>query len=117
MRQKIINIIGCLVAKWILHNCDDGLVIKRRGGAEQIIKVFSAPAYRNIIKPIIKKISKGLFRVGDVVTDDGHYGEIVITNIQDNWIRGYSLKDGMVFNNLDSRNFKRVVGYVDLKIG
>ncbi len=80
-------------------------------------EVFSAPAYRNIIKPIIKKISGGLFRVGDVVTDDGHYGEIVITNIQDNWIRGYSLKDGMVFNNLDSRQFKRVVGYVDLKIG
>lgn len=54
MRQKIINTIGCLVAKWILHNCDDGLVIKRRGGAEQIIKVFSTPAYRNIIKPAIK---------------------------------------------------------------
>lgn len=117
MRQKIINAIGCLVAKWILHNCDDGLVIKRRGGEEQIIKVFSTPAYRNIIKPIIKKISEGMFRVGDVATDDGYYGEIVITNIQDNWIRGYSLKDGMVFNNLDSRKFKRVVGYVDLKIG
>ncbi len=54
MRQKIINAIGCLVAKWILHNYDDGLVIKRKGGAEQIIKVFSAPAYRNIIKPAIK---------------------------------------------------------------
>lgn len=54
MRQKIINAIGCLVAKWILHNCDDGLVIKRRGGAEQIIKVFSVPAYKNVIKPAIK---------------------------------------------------------------
>ena len=116
IRQKIINNVGCAAARWILHNCDDGLVVKRRGGAEQIIKVFSAPAYRNIIKPIIKKISEGLFRVGDVVTDDGYYGEIVITNIQDNWIKGYSLKDGMVFNNLDSRQFKRVVGYVDLKI-
>ena len=116
MKKKIINIAGCIVAKWILHNCDDGLVVKRRGGAEQIIKVFSAPAYRNIIKPSIKKISEGLFRVGDVVTDDGYYGEIVITNIQENWIKGYSLKDGMVFNNLDSRQFKRVVGYVDLKI-
>ena len=47
----------------------------------------------------------------------GRISKIVITNIQDNWIRGYSLKDGMVFNNLDSRKFKRVVGYVDLKIG
>lgn len=116
MKKKIINTIGCIVAKWILTNTKEGLVIKRKGGAEQIIKVFSVPAYKNIIKPIIKKISDGLFRVGDVVTDDGYYGEIVITNIQDNWIKGYSLKDGMVFNNLDSRQFKRVVGYVDLKI-
>lgn len=53
MKQKIVNAIGCLVAKWILHNCDDGLVIKRKGGAEQIIKVFSVPAYKNIIKPAI----------------------------------------------------------------
>lgn len=117
MKKKVINTIGCIVAKWILTNTEEGLVIKRKGGAEQIIKVFSVPAYKNIIKPIIKRAAEGLFRVGDVVTDDGYYGEIVITNIQDNWIRGYSLKDGMVFNNLDSRKFKRVVGYVDLKIG
>lgn len=54
MRQKIINAIGCLVTKWILHNFDDGLVVKRKGGAEQIIKVFSVPVYRNVIKPAIK---------------------------------------------------------------
>lgn len=51
--NKFINTIGCLAAKWILHNCNDGLVIRRRGGAEQIIKVFAVPAYKNIIKPRI----------------------------------------------------------------
>lgn len=55
MKKKIINGIGCLIAKWILHNCDDGLVVKRKGGAKQIIKVFSVQAYRNIIKPAIHR--------------------------------------------------------------
>lgn len=58
MKKKIINGIGCLIAKWILHNCDDGLVIRRKGGARQIIKVFSEPAYRNIIRPAIYKLNK-----------------------------------------------------------
>lgn len=58
MKKKIINAVGCLAAKWILHNCDDGLVIKRKGGAEQIIKVFSVPAYKNIIKPAIRRQSE-----------------------------------------------------------
>lgn len=32
--KRIINNIGCLAAKWILHNCDDGLIIKRKGGGK-----------------------------------------------------------------------------------
>lgn len=55
MKNKIINAIGCLIAKWILHNCDDGLVIKRKGGADQVIKVFSLQAYKNVIKPVIHR--------------------------------------------------------------
>lgn len=55
MKKKIVNAIGCMIAKWILHNFEDGLVIKRRGGAEQIIKVFSVQAYKNIIKPAIHR--------------------------------------------------------------
>lgn len=55
MKKKIVNTIGCLMAKWILHNFEDGLVIKRRGGADQIIKVFSVQAYENIIKPAIHR--------------------------------------------------------------
>lgn len=54
MKKKVINALGCMVARWILRNCDDGLVIKRRGGADQIIKVFSVQAYRNVVRPAIR---------------------------------------------------------------
>lgn len=117
MKKKIINAIGCIIAKLILSNTADGLVVKRKGGAEQIIKVFSVPAYKNIIRPAIRRSVEGPFRAGDVVTDYGYYGEIVITRIDNGYIKGYGIKDGMVFNGLDSKKFKRVVGHVDLKIG
>ncbi len=55
MKKKVINALGCMVARWILRNCDDGLVIKRRGGADQIIKVFSVQAYRNVVRPAIRR--------------------------------------------------------------
>ena len=55
MKKRIINSIGNFVAWWILSKCDDGLVVNRRGGARQIIKVFSEPAWRNVIKPAIYK--------------------------------------------------------------
>ena len=58
IKGEIINKIGCFVARWILHNCADGLVIKRKCGAKQIIKVFSEPAYRNVIKPSIYKATE-----------------------------------------------------------
>ncbi len=74
IKQKIINKAGCIAARWILHNCDDGLVIKRKAGAEQIIKVFSAQAYRNMIKPAIHKATE-VIKVGDVVTDNGYHGK------------------------------------------
>lgn len=117
MKKKVINIVGCVVAKWILTSTTEGLVVKRKGGAEQIIKVFSVQGYKNIVRPAIRRSIEGPFRVGDVVTDYGYYGEIVITRIDNGYIRGYGIKDGMVFSGLDSRKFKRVVGYVDLKIG
>lgn len=55
MKKKVINALGCMVARWILRNCDDGLVIKRRGGADQIIKVFSVQAYRNVVRSAIRR--------------------------------------------------------------
>lgn len=75
-KQRIINKAGCFVAKWILHNCDDGLIIKRKGGSRQIIKVFPELAYRNMIKPAIHKATE-VIKVGDVVTDNGYHGEVV----------------------------------------
>lgn len=54
IKQALINKIGCVVAKWIIHNCDDGLVVNRKGGAEQVIKVYSVQAYKNFIKPAVK---------------------------------------------------------------
>lgn len=117
MKKRIINAVGCIIAKWILANNTDGLVVKRKEGAEQIIKVFSVAAYKNIIRPAIRRAVEGPFQVGDVVTDQGYYGEIVITCINGDYIKGYGIKDGMVFNGLDIRKFKRVVGHVDLKIG
>ncbi|MDE7444780.1 MAG: hypothetical protein K2N15_03635 [Lachnospiraceae bacterium] len=117
MKQRIINAVGCVVAKWILSNTADGLRVKRKGSAKQIIKVFSVQAYDNVIRPAIRRTVEGPFKAGDVVTDNGYYGEIVITRIDNGFIYGYGIKDGAIFSRLDVRNFKRVVGHVDLKIG
>ena len=113
--KRIINNIGCLAAKWILHNCDDGLIINRKGGARQIIKVFAEPAYRNMIKPAIHKATE-VIKVGDVVTDDGYHGEAVVTSIYGNKFRGYYLADGLVISGLDIDDFKKIVSHVDVKI-
>ena len=113
--KRIINNIGCLAAKWILHNCDDGLIIKRKGGARQIIKVFAEPAYRNVIKPAIHKATE-VIKVGDVVTDDGYRREVVVTHIYGNKFCGYYLENGLTISGLDIDDFKKIVGHVDVKI-
>ncbi len=114
-RDRLINSAGCLAAKWILHNCGDGLVIKRRGGAKQIIKVYSEPAYRNVIKPAIHKATE-VIKVGDVVTDNGYHGEVVVTCIDYDTFRGYYLADGIVVSGLRLEDFKKIVAHIDLKI-
>ena len=115
-RNRIINSAGCLAAGWVLHNCEDGLVIKRKGGAEQIIKVFSEPAYRNIIKPAIYKATE-VIKVGDVVTDNGYHRKVVVTCIDYDTFRGYYLADGIVVSGLRLEDFKKIVAHIDLKIG
>ena len=115
IRQKIINNVGCAAARWILHNCDDGLVIKRKAGAEQIIKVFSAQAYRNIIKPAIHK-STEVIKVGVVVTDNGCHGEVVVTRIYCGLFQGYYKEDGVTVSGLKMEHFKKIVAHIDLKI-
>lgn len=39
IKKEIVNVVGSAVAKWVLHY-DDGLIVIRKGGARQIIKVF-----------------------------------------------------------------------------
>lgn len=113
--KRIVNDIGCVAAKWILHNCDDGLIINRKGGARQIIKVFSEPAYRNMIKPAIHEATE-VIKVGDVVTDNGYHGKVVVTCIDYNSFRGYHLKDGVTVSGLKLSEFKKIVSHVDTKI-
>ncbi len=115
IKQKIINKAGCIVARWILHNCDDGLVVKRKAGAEQIIKVFSAQAYRNMIKPAIHKATE-VIKVGDVVTDNGYHQKVVVTCIDCGMFKGYYLADGCVVSGLKLEDFKKIVSHIDLKI-
>ena len=115
-RDRLINSAGCLVAKWILHNCGDGLVIKRKGGAKQIIKVYSEPAYRNVIKPAIHKATE-VIKVGDVVTDNGCHGEVVVTRIYCGLFQGYYKEDGVTVSALRLEHFKKTTAHVDLKIG
>lgn len=107
IKKRFINQIGCFVAWWILHNCDDGLRVDRKGGAKQIIKVFSEPAYRNIVKPVIHKASE-VIRAGDVVTDDGYYGKVVVTGVGRDTFRGYCLADGRAVAGLMAKDFKRI---------
>ena len=115
MKHEIANSAGCLVARWILHNCDDGLVISRKGGARQVIKVFSESAYRNVIRPAIHKATE-VIKVGDVVTDNGYHGEVVVTCIDYDTFRGYYLADGVVVSGLDIKKFKKIVWHVEVKI-
>ena len=114
-RDRLINSAGCLVARWVLHNCDDGLVIKRKGGSEQIIKIFSEPAYRNVIKPAIYKATE-VIKVGDVVTDNGYHQKVVVTCINYDMFKGYYLADGCVVSGLKLEDFKKIVSHIDLKI-
>lgn len=115
-KDWLINSAGCLAAKWVLHNCEDGLVIKRKGGAKQIIKIFSEPAYRNVIKPAIHKATE-VIKVGDVVTDNGCHGEVVVTRIYCGLFQGYYKEDGVTVSGLRLEHFKKTTAHVDLKIG
>lgn len=62
IKHTLINMAGCIVARYIIRYCDDGLAITRRSGNEQIIKVYSAQAYRNIIKPGVRMETDLVYR-------------------------------------------------------
>lgn len=113
MKKRFINAVGCFVAWWILRYCGDGLIVDRKGGARQIIKVFAEPAYRNIIKPAIHR-STEVIQVGDVVTDDGYYGKVAVTGICRDIFRGYCLADGRNVTGLMIKDFKKTAGHMEI---
>ena len=115
IKNAVINNIGCFAAWWILHNCEDGLVVKRKCGAKQIIKVFAEPAYKNIIKPAIHKATE-VIKVGDIVTDNGYHGKVCVTCIDYDTFRGYYLSDGVVVSGLRLNDFKKIVSHIDVKV-
>lgn len=60
---KIKNTIGILIAKYIIRKTledskIEGWIITRKNGSKQIIKVFSLPAYKNMIRPAIGRIGE-----------------------------------------------------------
>ncbi len=57
MKNRIKNAIGILIVRHILsrtlHDNTEGWIVTRKNGTKQIIKVFSLPAYKNIIRPAL----------------------------------------------------------------
>ena len=57
IRNKIRNAVGILVVRYILgsdlHDNTEGWIVTRKNGSKQIIKVFSLPAYKKIIRPAL----------------------------------------------------------------
>ena len=116
IKDRIINAIGCIVCRWMLSCYDDGLVVQRKGGAKQRIKVFSDQAYKNIIKPSYTR-TKDTIQVGDVIKGPYH-GEVVVTCIHHgSLIDGYYRADGIPVRSLEAEIFKKLVGCVDVKVG
>ena len=62
IKNRVKNAIGILIAKYIIHKTlnsnTEGWIITRKNGSKQIIKVFSLPAYKNIIRPAIGRIGE-----------------------------------------------------------
>lgn len=57
MKNKIKNVIGRLIVRYIIHsdlkNNTEGWIVTRKNGTQQIIKVFSKQAYKNVVRPVI----------------------------------------------------------------
>ncbi len=63
IRSRIKNAIGILIAKYIIRKTledskIEGWIITRKNGRKQIIKVFSLPAYKNIVRPAIGRMGE-----------------------------------------------------------
>ncbi len=69
-----------------------------------------------VIKPAIYKATE-VIKVGDVVTDNGCHGEVVVTRIYCGLFQGYYKEDGVTVSALRLEHFKKTTAHVDLKIG
>lgn len=61
--NRIKNVIGIVIAKYIIRKTledgkIEGWIITRKNGSKQIIKVFSLPAYKNMVRPAIGRIGE-----------------------------------------------------------
>lgn len=58
---------------------------------------------------IEKKIRKSRIEAGDVVTDDGYHGQVVITRIdKKGYFEGYYVADGVTVNGLEIKDFVKI---------
>lgn len=57
IRNRIKNAIGIMIVRYAigrdLHDNTEGWIVTRKNGSRQIIKVFSLPVYKNIIRPAL----------------------------------------------------------------
>lgn len=62
IKHRVKNAIGILIVKYIinknLNENTEGWIITRKNGRKQIIKVFSLPAYKNIVRPAIGRMGE-----------------------------------------------------------
>ena len=56
-----------------------------------------------------KKIRKSRIEAGDVVTDNGYHGQVVITRIDKHgYFEGYYVADGVTVKGLEIKNFVKI---------
>lgn len=76
IKDRIKNAIGTLIVRYVLsrdtHDNTEGWTVTRRNGSKQIIKVFSLPAYKNIIRPALGR-KEEMHEYG--ITDSFQYGD------------------------------------------
>lgn len=55
-----------------------------------------------------KKIAEKQIVPGDVVTDNGYHGRVVVTAVRNGWFEGYYVEDGVTVKGLELAKFKKV---------
>lgn len=53
--KKIKNAIGIMIVRYIIHTGEEGWLVTRKSGTQQVIKVYSKQAYENVVRPAVEK--------------------------------------------------------------